>query len=318
MGKTHSIELRERVVAFVDEGNSHRDAARHFRVLPKFVNDMVKLGRETGALLAKPQGNLGRTGKLNGLSAWVRERLAAQGDLTLDELCLELVREHGVMTSRSSVGRWLQRLRLSHKKTLLASEQHRPDVALRRQIWITWRQPFMGKALERLGFIDESSLNTKMVKTSGWAPIGERLIDFAPFGHWNTQTFIAGLRHDGLTAPWVIDGPINRRRFETYIETQLVPTLTPGDVVTLDNLSSHKSAKAAQDLKTAGAWFVFLPQYSPDLNPIEMAFAKLKTLTRKAAARTYEDLWRAVGDVCGLFTEQECLNFFNAAVYEAN
>ena len=176
----------------------------------------------------------------------------------------------------------------------------------------------MGKALERLVFIDETSVNTKMVKTSGWAPISERLIDYAPFGHWNTQTFIAGLRHDGLTAPWVIDGPINRRRFETYIETQLVPTLTPGDVVTLDNLSSHKSAKAAQDLKAAGAWFVFLPQYSPDLNPIEMAFAKLKTLTRKAAARTYEDLWRAVGDVCGLFTVQECLNFFNAAGYEAN
>ena len=116
MGKPHPIELRERVVAFVDEGNSHRDTARHFRVSPKFVNDMVKLRRETGALLAKPQGNMGRTGQLNGLSAWVRDRLAAQGDLTLDELCLELVREHGVVTHRSSVGRWLQRLRLSHKK----------------------------------------------------------------------------------------------------------------------------------------------------------------------------------------------------------
>ena len=113
----------------------------------------------------------------------------------------------------------------------------------------------MAKFLDRLVFIDETSLNTKMVKTSGWAPIGERLIDHAPFGHWHTQTFIAGLRHDALTAPWVIDGPINSRPFETYIETQLVPTLTPGDVVILDNLSSHKSAKAAQDLKAAGAWF---------------------------------------------------------------
>ena len=101
MGKPHSVELRERVVSFVDEGNGHRDAARHFRVSPKFVNDMMKLRRETGALLAKPQGNMGRTGKLNGLSVWVRERLA---------------REHGVVTHRSSVGRWLQRLRLSHKK----------------------------------------------------------------------------------------------------------------------------------------------------------------------------------------------------------
>lgn len=204
------------------------------------------------------------------------------------------------------------------KKTLLASEQHRPDVALRRQIWTTWRQPFMSKVLERLVFIDETSLNTKMTKTSGWAPVGQRLIDHAPFGYWNTQIFIAALRHDGLTAPWVIDRPINRRRFETCLETQLIPTLTPGDLVVLDNLSSHKSAKAREDLKAAGAWFMFLPQYSPDLNPIEMAFAKLKELTRKAAARTYDDLWRAVGEVCDLFTEQECLNFFNAAGYEAN
>ncbi len=176
----------------------------------------------------------------------------------------------------------------------------------------------MATALERLVFIDETSLNTKMVKSSGWAPVGERLIDHAPFGHWNTQTFIAGLRHDGLTAPWVISGPINRRGFETYIETQLLPTLKPGHVVILDNLSSHKSSKAEELLKSVGAWFLFLPQYSPDLNPIEMAFAKLKAFIRKAAARTYDELWRAVGDVCDLFTEEECRNFFNAAGYEAN
>jgi len=159
----------------------------------------------------------------------------------------------------------------------------------------------MAKVLDRLVFIDETSLNTKMVKTAGWSPVGERLIDHTPFGHWNTQTFIAGLRHDGLTAPWVIDGPINRRRFDTYIETQLVPTLSPGDVVILDNLSSHKSAKAKEDLKAVGAWFLFLPQYSPDLNPIEMAFAKLKALIRKAAARSYDALWQAVGAVRALF-----------------
>ncbi len=204
------------------------------------------------------------------------------------------------------------------KKTLLATEQHRPDVAPRRHIWITRRQPFMAEALERLVFIDETSLNTKMVKTTGWAPVGQRLIDHAPFGHWNTPTFIAGLRHDGLTAPWVIDGAINRKGFETYVETQLVPTLKPGEVVILDNLSSHKSIKAEELLKSVGAWFLFLPQYSPDLNPIEMAFAKLKALIRKAAARTYDDLWRAVGEVCDLFTEDECQNFFNAAGYGAN
>ena len=172
--------------------------------------------------------------------------------------------------------------------------------------------------MERLVFIDETSLNTKLVKTSGWAPVGERLVDHAPFGHWNTQTFIAGLRHDGLTAPWVITGAINRRCFEAYIETQLAPTLRPGDVVILDNLSSHKSPRAEQLLKAVGAWFLFLPPYSPDLNPIEMAFAKLKAMIRKAAARTYDDLWKATGAVCDLFSEEECQNYFNAAGYEAN
>jgi transposase len=174
----------------------------------------------------------------------------------------------------------------------------------------------MRKALERLVFIDETSLNTKLVKTTGWAPVGERLIDHAPFGHWHTQTFIAALRHDGLTAPWVIKGAINRDLFNAYVETQLAPTLKPGDVVILDNLSSHKSAPAAEVLKSVGARFLFLPPYSPDLNPIEMAFAKLKALIRKAAARSYDALWRAVGTVCNLFSDEECYNYFKAAGYE--
>lgn len=116
MGKPHPIELRERVVAFVDEGYGHREAARHFRVSPKFVNDMIKLRRETGGLMAKPQGNQGRVGKLNAMNAWGRARLSERADLTLDELCVELERDHSVEVHRSSVGRWLQRLGLSHKK----------------------------------------------------------------------------------------------------------------------------------------------------------------------------------------------------------
>lgn len=176
----------------------------------------------------------------------------------------------------------------------------------------------MSNALDRLIFIDETSLNTKLVKTTGWAPVGERLVDHTPFGHWHTQTFIAALRRDGLTAPWVINGAMNRKLFNTYIETQLAPTLKPGDVVVLDNLSSHKSAEAEKFLKSLGAWFLFLPPYSPDLNPIEMAFSKLKALIRKAAARTYDDLWKAAGVVCDLFSEEECLNYFNAAGYETN
>ena len=182
----------------------------------------------------------------------------------------------------------------------------------------------MRNMLTRIGFIDETSLKTNMAKTSGWSPCGARLVDHAPFGHWSSQTpdqvrgklFIAALRHDRLDAPWVIDGPINRELFDLYIETQLVPTLHKGDVVILDNLAAHRSPKAAAILKDIGAWFLFLPPYSPDLNPIEMAFAKLKALIRKAAARTYDQLWKAVGQVCDLFTEEECYNFFKAAGYE--
>jgi transposase len=140
-----------------------------------------------------------------------------------------------------------------------------------------------------------------------------------PFGHWGTQTFIAALRHDGLTAPWVIDRPMNRQIFEAYVETQLAPTLKKGDMVILDNLSSHKSEKAAAILKARGAWFVYLPPYSPDLNPIEMAFAKLKAHLRKAKAQTVDALWKAVGSICELYQPDECWkNYLKAAGYVAN
>jgi len=176
----------------------------------------------------------------------------------------------------------------------------------------------MRNMLTRLAFIDETSLKTNMAKTTGWAPCGVRLVDHAPFGHWNTQTFIAALRHDRLDAPWVIGGAMNREFFDLYVETQLAPTLYKGDVVILDNLATHRSPKAAAILKDIGAWFLFLPPYSPDLNPIEMAFAKIKTLIRKATARTYDQLWQAVGNVCNLFKDEECYNFFKAAGYETD
>lgn len=191
-------------------------------------------------------------------------------------------------------------------------------MAGKRRTWKRHRQPFLARHLERLVFLDETWLKTNMVKTTGWAPVGRRLVDHAPFGHWNTQTFIAALRHDRLDAPWVMPGAINAELFATYVETQLAPTLSPGDVVILDNLSSHKTPRAATALRDVGAWFLFLPPYSPDLNPIEMAFSKLKGLIRKAAARTYDELWQAVGQVCELFSPGECANYLAAAGYEAD
>ncbi|EPR21309.1 hypothetical protein L905_07490 [Agrobacterium sp. TS43] len=200
----------------------------------------------------------------------------------------------------------------------MASERARAAVRLDRDVWIAKRQPRMQLEPHRLVFIDETSVNTKMVRLRGRCPRGERLQMDAPFGHWGTQTFIAALRCHGLTAPWIIHHAMNRVSFDTYVETQLAPTLSPGDVVILDNLAVHKSAKAAQVLKEKRAWFLFLPPYSPDLNSIEMAFSKIKAHLRAAAARTFDALSNALGSICNLFNRTECWNYLKAAGYASN
>ena len=170
----------------------------------------------------------------------------------------------------------------------------------------------------RLVFVDETSVKTNMCRLRGRSLRGERLKGDAPFGKWHTQTFIAGLRCDGIVAPWVVSGAMDGEAFAAWVETQLAPALNPGDVVILDNLNVHNSQRAAASLAERGAWFLFLPKYSPDLNPIEMAFAKLTAHLRKAAARTYEALWKAIGDICALFPPEECCNFFKAQNYVAD
>ena len=170
----------------------------------------------------------------------------------------------------------------------------------------------------RLVFLDETCVKTNMTPLRGRSPRGVRLVADAPFGRWETQTFIAGLRCDRLVAPWIVPGAMDGEAFEAYVRTQLAPTLNRGDVVILDNLNVHKSPLAAEELAARGAWFLFLPKYSPDLNPIEMAFAKLKTLLRKAKARTFDALWRAIGDICSLSQSEECWNFLKDAGYAAD
>jgi len=170
----------------------------------------------------------------------------------------------------------------------------------------------------RLVFIDETAVKTNLTRLHGRAPVGERLYGAAPFGKWGTQTFIAGLTQDALIAPWVIKGAMNGPAFDTYIKTQLAPALDPGTVVILDNLSTHTSPRAAQALSERGCWFLFLPAYSPDLNPIEMAFSKLKAHLRRIGARTFDTLLQALGDICDLFDPQECWNFLKAAGYASD
>jgi transposase len=184
-----------------------------------------------------------------------------------------------------------------------------------REAWMAERQPKMRLEPQRLVFIDETGTTTKMTRARGRFAKGERLRSKAPFGHWKTQTFIAGLRCGALTAPWVVDAPMDRAIFETYVRTQLAPTLEKGDIVILDNLPAHKSPAAEQAIREQGAWLIFLPPYSPDLNPIEMAFAKLKARLRAMAMRTIDELWKAIGQICDLFAPQECANYFKAAGY---
>jgi transposase len=165
-------------------------------------------------------------------------------------------------------------------------------------------------------FIDETWTKTNMAPLRGWAPRGRRLPASVPQGRWKTLTFLAALRHDRIDAPWLLDGPINGERFLTYVEKVLLPTLTPGDIVIIDNLGSHRGKAIRRAIRGAGAKLFFLPKYSPDLNPIEQVFAKLKHLLRKAAARTIETVCAAIGQLLGAFTAEECSNYFKNAGYD--
>ncbi len=158
-------------------------------------------------------------------------------------------------------------------------------------------------------FLDETGLSTAMLGRYGWGPRSERLVDKAPQGHWRTTTFVAGLRETGIVAPFVLDGPMTGEAFLAYVEAILVPALRPGDVVVVDNLGAHKVKGVREAILAAGAGLLYLPPYSPDLNPIEQVFAKLKALLRKAAARSREALWAAAGNLLDAFQPDECRNY---------
>ena len=200
----------------------------------------------------------------------------------------------------------------AQKKSLRAAEQDRADVARAREEWRA-SQPDLKP--ENLVFIDETGAKTNMVRLYGRAPRGRRLKASAPFGHWMTTTFVGTLRCDQITAPCVFDGPMNGPCFLAYVEHFLAPTLRKGDVVVMDNLPSHKVAGVREAIERTGASLRYLPAYSPDFNPIEQAFAKLKALLRKAAARTFEALIKAIADALAEFKPQECANYITNSGY---
>ena len=219
------------------------------------------------------------------------------------------------MGSRSATarcGRCCARPASASKKTLFAVEQLRPAIARRREQW----KKYQGRLdPRRLVFIDETWAKTNMTPIRGWSRRGEKLVARAPFGRWRTLTFLAALRHDRIDAPCVLDGPINGQLFTAWVEQFLVPTLKPGDIVIMDNLGSHKGKAVRKAIRAAGAKLFFLPPYSPDLNPIEQVFAKLKLLLRKAAERTVDATWKRIGSLLDAFPPHECANYLRNSGY---
>src|SRR3954470_23786684 len=198
-------------------------------------------------------------------------------------------------------------------RSLRAAEQDRPDVARHRSRWRVWQRYMDG---ERFVFIYETAATTAMTRLYGGSPRGERLVDAVPAGHWKTTTVVAGLRASGIIAPFVLDGPMTGAVFRAYVEQVLAPALEPGDAVVMDNLAVHKVAGVQEAIRAAGASVLYLPSYSPDFNPIEQLFAKLKALLRKAAARTQNALWETIGTQLDDFTPAECQNYIVNSGYE--
>ena len=197
----------------------------------------------------------------------------------------------------------------------VAAERSRPDVAARREQWRAEVMP--GLAAGRVVFLDETAAKTNMARTHGYAPRGQRLEGQAPYRRWQTTTFLGAMRAGGFIAPLVVDGAMTSQLFLAYVERVLVPELRAGDVVVLDNLSCHTQAAVRQRIEAAGCRVEYLPAYSPDLNPIELAFSKLKRLLRKAEARTVEALWELLGRLLDRFSPQECANYIRHAGYPA-
>jgi transposase len=309
MPNPYSVELRERVIARVESGASRREAAEHFEISPSAAVKWLQRWRDAGSAMAIPHG--GSTSPLEKRANWLLALIAEQPDLTLDEV-LVAMRKRRIAGSRTALWRFFARHKITFKKSLRAAEQERADVARARRRWI--REQGMLDST-RLVFIDETAANTKMVRLSGRCPRGERLVGRVPHGHWKTITLVAALRHNGITAPLVLDGAMTGETFLAYVEQCLAPTLMRKDIVIMDNLSAHKVPGIREAIEAAGATLRYLPQYSPDLNPIEMLFSKLKAFLRKLAERTIPRLCGAIGSFVPRLSARQAANYFRHAGY---
>ncbi|UYZ08941.1 IS630 family transposase [Agrobacterium salinitolerans] len=312
MGRALSDDLRLRVLKASAAGMSARQSAARFGVGISTAIRWIARASD-GEPTSRPQG-WRRPSVLDAHETFVVAMIDDRKDVTLDEMVERLSVERQVGISRSALGAWLRgRGWTFKKKSAHALEQDRPDVLKRRRAWFEGQ---LDLDPEKLIFIDETGLSTKMARLRGRAIRGERCRAGVPHGHWKTTTFTGALRLTGMTAPFVYDGAMNGNVFLAYVEQVLSPTLQTGDVVVMGNLPAHKAAGVRDAIERAGAKLMFLPPYSPDFNPIENAFSKLKAMLRARAERKIDALWDAVGTLIPRFTSEECANYFRVAGYD--
>jgi transposase len=256
-----------------------------------------------------------RSQRIEAHADFIRARIKEQPDLTIMELREKIRERHGVGFGYGTVWRFLARHRITRKKkTGHASEQEREDVAVAREEWFEGQ---LDLDPSKLVFIDETAVSTNMARRFGWAQRGERCRMSVPFGHWKTKTLVAALRWDRIDAPMTIDGALDGASFLAYVEQILAPTLSVGETVVMDNVRTHKVAGVRKAIEARGANVLYLPPYSPDFNPIEKPFSKIKSILERIAARTVETLETAVGEALQSFTPQECRNCFASSGYDA-
>ena len=312
MARPYSQDLRERVVAVVASGMSASAAARQFGISVSTAIRWSQRWRSEGHAKARPMGG-DRRSRLKEHRVTLLTLIAEQPDMTIAEIRTGLSAKAGIQVSVGTICRFfaLNKLTLK-KKSLHATEQTRADVAEARHEFIK-RQPSLDP--ERLRFLDETSATTKMTRTHGRCARGLRLISPIPHGHWKTTTLVMCLALTGVVAPYVIDGAMNGELFLFYVQQILAPCLSKGDILVLDNVPFHKVAGVREAVEARGARLLYLPPYSPDLNPIEKAFSKIKSFLRKEGARTKESLWLAIGLAVDKFNYTVCCNLFKCAGY---
>jgi len=309
-----SMDIRKKVIKAIAGGMSRRQAAARFDIGPATAVRWAKRVEILGSVAPSRMGGDRRSRRIEAHAEFILAQLEEQPDLTILELREKIRERHGVGFGHATIWRFLARHKITRKKkTGHASEQEREDVAEAREAWFEGQ---LDLDPSKLVFLDEMAVSTNMARRFGWAPRGQRCRMSVPFG-WKTKTLVAALRWDRIDAPMTIDGALDGASFLAYVEQVLAPTLSAGETVLMDNVRTHKVAGVKEAIEAKGAHLVYLPPYSPDFDPIEESFSKIKSILRRIAARTVDALEAAVGEALQSFTPQECMNYFASSGYDA-